>query len=274
MPNPLPPWSYGTLQAAAAVLADTTGGLTGREIGDLFARLGMPDPTPTATKRDRLTEAFFARQNSDQSSERIVTFIVTAMEPVRYRNQPELFTLRQDRLNEHLAFVGLRINAKGQMACGAVAQTLDEASRIATSIRDELLRRKTHPEVLGYCSVEVLKKAHFHACLEATKGIFDRLRSLTGAPGDGAALVDVALALGKSGVPMLAINSLKTQTEKDEQTGLANLVKGLGGVYRNPTAHDPRLGRSISGDELLEVLTMISMVHRRLDGARRIGGAQ
>lgn len=267
-----PPWSYPVLKAIADVLADTSDGLTGREIGDLLVRLRMDDPIPSATKRDRLVEAFVVRQNKDQSSKRIITFIVTAMEPVRYRNSPELFTLRQDRLNEHLAFVGLRVNDRGQVARGARAQTLDEAPRIVTSIRDELLRRKTHPEVLRYCSVEVLKKAHFHACLEATKSVIDRLRTLTGASGDGAVLVDAALALGKSGTPMLAINSLATQTERDEQTGLANLLKGLNGLYRNPTAHDPRLNRSIGEDALLEVLTMVSMVHGRLDGAQRTGG--
>lgn len=268
MAEPHPPWSYGTLKSVAAVLADTENGLTGREIGDLLVRLNMSDPLPDATKRDRLAEAFLVRQNKDQSSNRIITFITAAMEPVRYRDRPELFTLRQDRLNEHLAFVGLRVNDAGRVARGARGQTLDEATRIATSIRDELQRRKAHPEVLRYCSVEVLKKAHFHACLEATKSIFERLRMTTGAQGDGAALVDAALALGKTGVPVLRINSLGTQTERDEQTGLANLIKGLGGLYRNPTAHDPRLNRSVSDDELLEVMTMVSMVHRRLDGAR------
>lgn len=264
---PQRPWSYSVLQSVAVVLADTEDGLTGSEIQDLLERLDMQDPLPGATKRVRLTEAFVVAQNRFGNPKRILTFIVTAMEPVRYRGQPELFSLRQDRLNEHLAFVGLRVNDEGKVARGAHAQTLDEASRIATSIRDELHRRKCHPEVLRYCSVEVLKKAHFHACLEATKSIFDRLRRLTGASGDGADLVDAALALGKSGVPMLAINSLRTRTEKDEQTGLANLVKGLNGLYRNPTAHDPRLSRTIGDDELLEVLAMVSMVHRRLDGA-------
>lgn len=266
MAAPQSPWKYPVLKAIADVLADTSDGLTGREIGDLLLRLRMDDPIPTATKRDRLAEAFVARQNKDQSSKRIVTFIVTAMDPVRYRSQPELFALRQDRLNEHLAFVGLRVNDEGKVARGAQEQTLDEAARIATSIRDELQRRKAHPKVLRYCSMEVLKKAHFHACLEATKSIFVRLRSLTGISGDGAALVDATLALGKSGLPLLAINSLRTQTEKDEQTGLANLVKGLIGLYRKPTAHDPTLNRTINDDELLGVLTMVSKIHGRLDG--------
>ncbi len=261
-------WSYAVMKEVAAVLADTEEGLTGKEIGDLLVRLRMTDPLPTATKRDRLTEAFVARQNKDGNPRRIITFIVHAIEPVRYRDRPELFTLRQDRLNERLAFVGLHVNDRGRVARGACAETLDQATLIATSIRDELQRRRTHPEVFRYCSVEVLKRDNFHACLEATKSIFDRLRIMTGESGDGAALVDVALALGKSGTPSLAINSLSAQTERDEQSGLANLIKGLGGLYRNPTAHDPRLNRSISEEELLEVLTMISMVHRRLDGAK------
>ena len=264
MPNQS--WSYATIKEIAAVLADTEDGLTGREIGDLLMRLRMDDPLPTATKRDRLAEAFVARQNHDGGDpKRLITFIVRMMEPVRYRDRPELFTLRQDRLNERLAFVGLHVNAMGRIARGTSASTLDEATRIATSIRDELQRRQTHPEVLKYCSVEVLKKAHFHACLEATKSIFDRLRDMTGSLGDGASLVDATLSLGKSGTPLLAINSLATQTEKDEQSGLANLVKGLGGLFRNPVAHDPRLNRTISDEELLEVLNVVSMVHRRLD---------
>src|SRR6185437_10259422 len=219
-------WTIGVVKGIAAVLADTDDGLTGKEIGELLGRLKMADPLPGITKRDRLAEAFVARFNVDGGPKRIITFIVTAMEPVNYRDRPELFTLRQDRLNERLAFVGQHVTDKGQVARGARAQTLDEATRIATSIRDELQRRSTHPEVLRYCSVEVLKKAHFHACLEATKSIFDRLRGITGAPGDGAGLIDATLSLGKSGTPMLAINTLRTQTEKDEQTGFANLIKG------------------------------------------------
>jgi hypothetical protein len=38
-------------------------------------------------------------------------------------------------------------------------------------------------------------------------------------------------------------------------------------MYRNPVAHDPRLKRGIDDVELLEALTTISMVHRRLDDA-------
>ena len=261
-------WSIGVLEGLAGVLADTETGLTGREIGGLLARLEMEDPLPGATKRVRLTEAFVRRQNQDGSARRIVTFIVRAMEPVTYRDRPELFDLRRDGLNERLAFVGLRVTDKGQVSTGAIAETLDEATKIATSLYDELRRRRVHPRVLEYTSIEILKKNNFHACLEACKSVFDRLQELTSRSGDGAKLVDDCLSLGKSGVPMLAINDLNSVTERDEQTGLANLVKGLNGLFRNPVAHDPRLHRNLTDDELLDVMTTVSMVHRRLDGAR------
>ena len=107
----------------------------------------------------------------------------------------------------------------------------------------------------------------FHAQLEAAKSAFDKLRERTGLAGDGAALVDAALSLGHTGVPVLAINPLTTKTERDEQTGLANLIKGLSGMFRNPVVHDPRLRRTVTDDELLELLTTLSIIHRRLDAA-------
>ena len=39
-------------------------------------------------------------------------------------------------------------------------------------------------------------------------------------------------------------------------------------MYRNPAPHDPRLSRLVGDEELLELLTTLSMVHRRLDAAR------
>ena len=63
---------------------------------------------------------------------------------------------RRDQLAE--TFVGLRGNDEGKVARGTQAQALDEATRIETSIRDELPRRKAHPETLRYCSMEVLRK--------------------------------------------------------------------------------------------------------------------
>lgn len=210
--------------------------------------------------------ALLARQAHDGAANCIIRFVTEAMQPVRYREVPGLFSARQDALNEVLVFLGLRVNDDGRVARGARADNLSEAAKHANSLRAELRRRGVHPEVLRYCSQEVLERNPFHAALEAAKSIPERLRTMCGESGDGAKLIDSTLALGQGGTPRVAINALSTESERDEQSGFATLCKGMLAMFRNPVAHDPRLSRSVNDDELLELLTIVSMIHRRLDG--------
>lgn len=108
---------------------------------------------------------------------------------------------------------------------------------------------------------------YFHAVLEAAKSIFDKLRRLTGLTDDGASLVDKALS-GAS--PLLAINNLATDSERSEQSGFANLIKGTYGMFRNPTAHEARVKWQMSKEDAEDLLSLASLIHRRLDGARRL----
>jgi uncharacterized protein (TIGR02391 family) len=267
-----PAWEPSVVQSIADVLGATDTGLTGTEIGSLLAGLGIPDPGSGITKRVRLGHALVSKQATDNASNCVIRFIREAMMPVRYIEKPGLRTLRQDALNEVLVFAGFRVLDDGRLGNGPHAETLSAAAEHANSLRAELRRRGTHPDVLRYCRDEILTKNAFHAQLEASKSVFDKLRDRTGLTGDGAALVDAALSLGKTGTPLLAINDLATQTDRDEQTGLANLIKGLSGMFRNPVAHDPRIKRAVTDDELLELLTTLSMIHRRLDAATLTGG--
>lgn len=261
------PWSEAVITGVAEVLGDAGEGLTHSEISQLFATLRIEDQAPEASKRLRLREALLARQFEDRSPKRLITFVTRVMEPVRYRDAPARFELLRGRLDEVLAHIGLRVTDNGNLARGTRVSTLREAAQHANSLRAELRRRNTHREVLRYCTDEILMKNAFHATLEATKSIADRLRSMTGEHGDGASLVDATLALGKVGKPRVAINTLTTVTERDEQKGFVNIVKGVFSMYRNPTAHDPRISRKVSDDDLLETLTAVSMIHRRLDTA-------
>jgi uncharacterized protein (TIGR02391 family) len=83
--------------------------------------------------------------------------------------------------------------------------------------------------------------------------------------GDGTPLVEATCSL-RSG-PLVAFNSLSTDWEVSEQNGLAMLMKGLFGTFRNPTAHAPRIAWATSRTDALDILTLASMLHRRLDGA-------
>ena len=63
---------------------------------------------------------------------------------------------------------------------------------------------------------------------------------MTGLSSDGGDLVDEAFGM-KQGMPALAFNLLRTPTEQSEHKGLANLVRGMFGAFRNTTAHAPKI---------------------------------
>ena len=269
--RPIPPFNPAIVEGVSEVLGDTDRGLTGREIGSMLALCRVPDIDSTNTKRIRLYHALLDKQYESRSGKCVVAFIVSTMAPSRYRNDPASRTWRQDNLNEVLVHDGLGVNDEGKVfrLKDGKAATLNEAARRVNTIRTELRRRNTHPDVLRYCTDEILLKNNFHAVLEAAKSIPDRIRVLTSLTHDGAGLVQASLT-NASG-PRITINVGQSQTDRSEQAGFANLVIGLLGLYRNPIAHVPKITRTITDDELYEAFATFSMVHRRLDGARHRG---
>jgi uncharacterized protein (TIGR02391 family) len=257
-------WSAAVIEGVANVLGDTDLGLSGTEITRLLASTKVADVSPAASKRHRLRDALKAHQASARDSRRLLTVVTQALDPPGYVNRTHEFTRRQDAINEHLVFVGLRIMDDGRAGHAPPATTLSDAARHASSLQAELRRRTTHQQVLASCTLEVLAKDAFHASSEAIKGVLHRVRDLSGHRADGAELVDATLA---GTAPTIAINSGRTKSEQSEQAGFATLVKGVAMMYRNPLAHDPRTQRTVTDDELLELLTTLSMVHRRLDTA-------
>ena len=105
--------------------------------------------------------------------------------------------------------------------------SLDEAHQRANKLHFELGKRRVHPQVLRYCNSELLEENYFHAVFEAVKGIADRIREMTLLVQDGSELIDVVFNVD---IPYLALNTLRTDTEKSEQRGFTNLLKGTFGV--------------------------------------------
>lgn len=246
-------------------LGDTAEGLTGSEIGHILATLKMADPTLHMTKWKRLHNAFVERQNYSQNRRAILEFIRQALKPERYAKCPERFEAMRANVNRVLAFSGLAVNASGKIHAVDRAETLSEAQRRADELRADLTTRGVHPDVLRFCRAELVADNYFHAVLEATKSIADKLRVKSGLSEDGARLVDAALC---GAAPRLAINDLITEGQRSEQSGFANLVKGVFGMFRNPTAHEARLLWAMSKLDAEDLLSIASLIHRRLDDAQ------
>jgi uncharacterized protein (TIGR02391 family) len=251
------------LQAIAEALGHTSVGLNGREIGHLIASCRMTDPGEM-TKARRLFNAFAESQNSRQNRTHILELIRMAMAPARYAGEPGRYEPMRANLNRALAFAGLVVDETGKLRSAERAATLPEAERRARDLRTYLEGRGVHADVLVFCRAELLAHDYFHAVQEAVKSVAAKLRARTGLTDDGAELVDRALS-GR--LPMLAINDLGAASQRSEQSGFANLVRGAFGMFRNPTAHEARIHWPMTKDDAEDILTLVSMIHRRLDAA-------
>src|SRR5262249_17324987 len=158
--------------------------------------------------------------------------------PVSYARDRQAFEWRRDELNVVLAFSGFYIREDGKVVRSARESTLTGARARAGRMRAALERRNVHPEGLKYCSAEFIQENYFNAVVEGVKGVAERIRSLSGLVSDGAELVNAAFGIK---APILAINSLVTDSEESEHKGFAQLLIGLFGMVRNPTAHAPKI---------------------------------
>jgi uncharacterized protein (TIGR02391 family) len=236
----IPSFDLGVLERVCEVLADTSSGLTGSQIGKLLGQLGIADPIPAMTKRIRLFEALKQRQERDRCANLVVAFIQETMKPARHTGSPGWFDAKREERNGVLAFAGLEHTERGTLQVCTAVKTLGEAQRRANRLRADLEKRGVHSDVLRSCRAELTQENYFHVVLEATKSIAQKLRDKTGLTGDGTALAEAALAVGKHGMPLLAFNTLRTDSEISEQNGLLSLIKGLFGTFRNPAAHAQR----------------------------------
>lgn len=258
-------FSQSELEAIAAALADTSDGLTGSEIGHILFTCKMTDPSPDMTKWKRLHNAFVERQNFSQNRRAIVEFIRQAMKPQRHLRQPQRFETMRANVNRALAFSGIAVQENGELVPAERVETIPEAQRRADELRADLTRRGVHADVLKFCRAELVADNYFHAVLEATKSIADKLRTKSGFSEDGSKLVDMSLC---GSAPRVAINDLKTDSQRSEQSGFANLVKGVFGMFRNPTAHEGRVLWAMSKEDAKDLLSLASLIHRRLDAGR------
>ncbi len=255
------------IQAIADALGDTEEGLTGSEIGHLLKTCKILDPTPDITKRRRLYNALGEIQNKQRDRIPILAFIRYAMKPEAYIRTPERYEPMRARLNRALLFAGMRVEADGSLVSAEAARTISEAQRRARELRSDLETVGVHPEVLRFCRDELLADNYFHAVLEAVKSIAERLRELTGLSADGATLVDQVFG---GDPPLRSINDWISDTHKSEQRGFANLIKGILGMFRNPTAHAPKINWAVNKSDAEEALFLISFVHRRLDDLKML----
>jgi uncharacterized protein (TIGR02391 family) len=255
-----------TIEGIAKIIGETGSGLSGSVISQYLAEMGIIDIDPTNTKWKRLYHALINNQNEVQCANTILHFIKHIMKPARYINDIQLFEYRRNELNKILSFEGYEISERGGIVKTETVKTISEARKRADSLRAKLELRNVHSKILFYCREELLTENYFHSVLEAAKSIFDRIREISNIQKDGGQLIDIVLG---GEFPMLIINRFVTESEKSEHKGFSNLLKGLYGMFRNPTAHEVKIKWDITEEDALDIMSIISYCHKRLDNTQK-----
>ena len=254
--------TQGQIEKIAHILGDTQSGLTGTEIGFLLNSCSIDDVDSNNTKWKRLYNAFVERHNKTGSDNFIMKFISKALEPSRFIGKKEQFVYLIEQVNIVLSFIGLEYKEDGTFYKVNSSKTLSEAELRASKFRKAIDDRKMHPTMLKYCKAELLQDNYFHAVLEAVKGIASVIRERTGLTSDGSDLIRDAF-LGNN--PLIKINNYITDTEKSEQKGFGNLLLGIFGTFRNPTAHAAKIEWNLEEQDAFDILSIVSYAMRRID---------
>lgn len=260
--NIVPPFTEGQIESLSRALGECG---TGDQITRALHARGLEDHSGQSTKWRRLHWVFSDSQRQHGCGNRIIDFIQAFLAPGRFVGNSSEFEDHRTKLNAILSLSGLEFGKDGQFRRATMATTLDQAEARLKTIQRKLHGRSIHPEVTKYCRTELLQDNYFHAVFEASKGLAQRIRELSGIEGDGAALVDKVFSIEN---PILALNFLKTDTEKSEHKGFAQLLKGCFAAVRNPLAHEPKI--LWQGEEdAADYFSLISLLHRKLDSCLR-----
>lgn len=255
------------VEALAKVLAEF---VSGSEIPRLLGNIHLIDNSSESTKWRRLDFVFRETQEQTRSPNQILAFAKEVLDPVRFGRDKKYPSQKDaiDKVNKALIYVGLKFDETLTIRKISAAKNQTEALRRTANLTKTLQEKGAHSEIFKYCKEDLLREDYFSALFEANKGLFERIRQMSGLRVDGASLIDSAFGIERG---ILAINTLQTETEESEQKGVMNLLKGCAGVVRNPLAHTPKILWT-GEDGALDYLMLISTMHKILDKAVRRDG--
>jgi uncharacterized protein (TIGR02391 family) len=259
--TPTAPFDAAVVEGVARTIGES---FTGSALTNLLHQVRLPDPGAAHTKWRRVAQAISDAQATRRSGKPLLNLLVAVAAPARWTADRRGYEDMLRSLNVTLAFAGLEVRDDGQVHRQKTAKTLDDVAHLTKRMRHELERRGGHPEVFKYCTEALLAEDCFSAVFESVKGLAERVRQMAGVQTDGSKLIQDAF---EGAAPRILFNTWETASERDEQKGLASLMKGVIWAFRNPPAHAPRILWHIDTEDALDLLTTMSLLHRRLDRA-------
>ncbi|WP_429181303.1 TIGR02391 family protein [Aeromonas salmonicida] len=122
--------------------------------------------------------------------------------------------------------------------------------------------REFHTEIITHSKSLFLNGHYVNAVHEACKAYIKALQAKSGSPKDGMELVPVLSPKGN-----VKFNAYSTESERNYQSGLEQISRGVVSAFRNPAAHDTAKSLDMSAIEALDMLSTVSLLLKALDKA-------
>lgn len=247
-------------------------GISHSKVTDMLNYLKLKDfsekipnyPYITPAKWKRVTQSVQEACHTKDDNRPLFDVIEFIAIRSNYIGKEETWSNLLSKINTALISYGYELDDSGKIRYVKPAKTLTEAQIRLKALDSKLQNEDIHPEVLKWCKEELFVDDYFHAVFEASKGLFDRIRSISPSSLDGITLVNEAFKV-KNPAIIIKGNMLKTESELSEYKGLRSLLKTIVRIYRNPKAHTPRIYDYTDENYILTAFIVLTLAHTYLD---------
>lgn len=256
---------------------------TGSKITNMVSQLQYYDhdneiddtKPPLSTKWRRINHCAIYECNKKDSAQPFFKIIEYIVRPQNYINEPSKWSQLKRSINACLIFYGYELTDAGKIQETTEAHSFSDAQQRLNTLQTNLANLNIHPEILKFCNSELLEENYFHAILEASKAILNKIRIISELDLDGNMLINQAFIV-KTPIILIKGNKLMSDEDKSEYNGLKSLLNTIVYLYRNPKAHNPKLYDKTSLNDATTAFSMMSFACKKLDSCvnvRNIGSA-
>ncbi|EGT4637067.1 TIGR02391 family protein [Clostridioides difficile] len=260
----IPKFSESDCKEICSIIKDyCTGSEISRFLNDLNFYNIQKNSIINYSKTQILLSSVMEEQKRYNDGSPLLKLVQVIFNPMRFINNNDYdWKTAIVELNTKFQFFGLMLDDSGKIKSCIKTNTYNEAEKRYKSLKNKLLSNNIHPEVLKCCKAEYLDKNYFHCILEASKGIFCKLRSLSTLDLDGNKLINNVF---NENYPIIIFNTLQTEEEKNEYLGFKYLLKSITCLFRNPKAHNLKIYSYTSEEDAFMVLNILSYAFKQLD---------
>lgn len=110
------------------------------------------------------------------------------------------------------------------------------------------LKENTEERLWDYIKRNYIAENYTNAILDSIQYLGDLIRDKSGLEGDGNSLIGIAFG-GEN--PKVKLNQLQTESEKNFQKGIEQILRGIYSAYRNPRSHSKHEDTEQDANEII-----------------------